>query len=190
MRFFATAVMAAAAVAAVASSALAAPAPQWVVDKAASQVRFASSFSGAAFSGGFARWDADIRFDPANLAGSSVTASFDTGSAATGDADRDQSLPSATFFDAGKFPRATFTAHDFKALGGNRYVANGALTLRGVTKPLALPFTLVVNGPVARMNAGVAINRLAFGVGQDQWAKVDALPNPVTITIALTARRK
>jgi polyisoprenoid-binding protein YceI len=168
----------------------AAPPPAWVVDKAASSVRFASSYNGGAFSGGFSRWDADIHFDPANLAASSVTAVIDVASAATGDADRDQSIPSATFLAAGKFPRATFTAHAFRSLGGARYQAIGALTLRGLTKPLTLPFTLVITGAQARMNATVPLNRLAFGVGQDEWQKTDALPAVVNVTIALTARRR
>jgi polyisoprenoid-binding protein YceI len=186
----ALALVALAAVMAAPLAARAAPAPAWGVDKAASSVRFASSFSGAPFSGAFSRWDADIRFDPANLAGSSVTAVIDVASAATGDADRDQALPTPTFLSAAKFPKATFTAHSFTALGGDRYQAIGTLTLRGVTKPLTLPFTLAIAGPKARMNASVALNRLAFGVGQDQWAKTDAIPNPVTVTIALTATRK
>ena len=51
-----------------ASSALAAPAPAWTVDKAASAVRFSSTFNGDAFTGSFRRWDAAIRFDPKALA--------------------------------------------------------------------------------------------------------------------------
>ncbi len=173
-----------------AAAARAAPAPAWAVDKAASSVRFSSSLNGAAFSGAFRRWDADIRFDPANLAGSSVTASFETASAATGDADRDQALPTAAFLAAAQVPRATFTAHAFKALGGGRYQAIGTLTLRGVTKPLTLPFTLAIMGAQAKMNAAIALNRLAFGVGQNEWKATANLPATVTVTIALTARRK
>ncbi|HEY2177251.1 MAG TPA: YceI family protein, partial [Caulobacteraceae bacterium] len=107
----------------VAGPALAVPPPVWVVDRAASQVRFSSSFNGDAFSGSFSRWSADIRFDPADLAASSVTATIDVASAATGDADRDQAIPTPAFLAAAKFPRAVFTAHAFKALGGNRYLA-------------------------------------------------------------------
>jgi polyisoprenoid-binding protein YceI len=165
-------------------------APAWTIDKAASAVRFSSSFSGAPFSGTFSRWNADIRFDPANLAGSSVTAAFDVSSARTGDADRDQSLPTEKFFAASRFPRATFAAHAFRSLGGGRYEAIGTLSLRGATRPLTLPFTLALNGPSARMTAQVNLNRLAFGVGQDEWRNTDALPAKVTVTIAIAARRR
>ncbi|HEY1448931.1 MAG TPA: YceI family protein [Caulobacteraceae bacterium] len=168
----------------------AAPAPAWTVDKAASSIRFSSTFNGAPFSGGFGRWDADIHFDPADLAGSSVSASIDVASASTGDADRDQTLPSDKFFSAAKFPRATFAAHTFKAMGGNRYQAIGQLTLRGVSRPLALPFTLIITGAQVRMNAEVTLDRLAFGVGQDEWRATTSLPAQIKVGIALTARRR
>lgn len=172
-----------------ASQAWAAPAPTWTVDKVASKVAFSSSFDGGAFTGSFRRWDAAIRFDPANLAGSSVTATFDMTSAFTGDSGRDEALPQDEWFAAGKFPKATFTAKSFKALGGNRYQAVGTLTMRGVTKPLTLPFTLVITGNVAKMNASVGLNRLAFGVGQGEWKTTEVVPGTVTVNISLTARR-
>lgn len=187
MRPFAPVLVAAAAI--LATPAWAAPAPAWTVDKAASKVAFASSFDGGAFSGSFRRWDAAIRFDPANLAGSSVTATFDMTSAVTGDASRDGALPQDDWFAAGRFPKATFTAKTFKALGGDRYQAIGDLTLRGVTKPLTLPFTLVITGGVAKMNANVGLNRLAFGVGQNEWKTTEVVPGTVTVNISLTAKR-
>lgn len=166
-----------------------APAPAWTVDKAASRVGFASSFSGDGFSGAFSRWSADIRFDPKNLPGSSVSAVIDTASAASGDKDRDQALPSADFFAAAQFPRASFVANRFVDLGGGRYQAVGTLTIRGVSKPLTLPFTLAITGAAAKMNASIAINRLAFGVGQGQWKATEAIPAAVTVTVAISAHR-
>jgi polyisoprenoid-binding protein YceI len=169
--------------------ALAGTPPAWVVDKSASVVRFSSSMAGEAFSGAFRRWDADIRFDPSNLADSSVTATIDVASAATGNPDRDQALPTDTFLDAPAFPRATFVAHGFTALGPGRYQASGVLTLRGVSKPLVLPFTLAIQGAQARMAGQVAINRLAFGVGQGEFKATSAIPAAVTVSVAILARR-
>ncbi|MBX3480645.1 MAG: YceI family protein [Caulobacter sp.] len=167
----------------------AAPAPAWTVDKAASKIAFTSSFGGEAFSGGFRTWTADIRFDPANLAGSSITATIAMNSAFTGNADRDASLPDAKWFAVKAHPTAVFRSTSFKALGGNRYQANGTLTLRGVSKPLTLPFTLVITGDQAKMNARVSLNRLAFGVGQDEWKNTEVVPDAVAVTIAISARK-
>ncbi|HYE45295.1 MAG TPA: YceI family protein [Caulobacter sp.] len=169
--------------------AAAAPAPAWTVDKAASKIAFSSSFGGEAFNGGFARWDAQIRFDPANLAGSSAVVTIDTASAFTGNKDRDAALSEPKWFSAKAFPKAVFRTTGFKALGGGRYQANGTLTLRGRTRPLTLPFSLVITGDTAKMNARISVSRLAFGVGQDEWKKTDVIPDPVTVTVSLTARR-
>lgn len=172
-----------------AATAQAAPPATWIVDKPASSIRFTSSFNGTAFGGGFSRWNADIRFDPANLAASSVSVTIDVASAATGDSDRDQALPTDAFFAVSKFPRATYAAHAFKAMGGGRYQAFGALTLRGVTKPLVVPFSLAITGTQAKMTATLTINRLAFGVGQDRWRKTDVLPAAVGLQIAVNAQK-
>ena len=165
-------------------------APAWTVDPAASAIRFESSFGGTAFTGAFSRWTATIRFDPADLAHSSASASIDLASAATGDADRDSALPDAPFFDVARFPRAVFQAGRFRSLGGGRYVAEGTLSLRGVTRPVSLPFTLAITGGTARMTAETSLDRLAFGVGQGRWADTSVLPAPVRVDISLIAHRR
>jgi polyisoprenoid-binding protein YceI len=172
-----------------ARGACAAPASAWAVDKSASAVRFSSTLNGQAFSGAFRRWDARIRFDPADLAGSSVTATIDVGSAVTGDPDRDQALPTEAFFSAARFPQATFTATTFRSLGAGRYLALGQLSLRGVARPLTLPFSLAITGPRANMSASLVLNRLAFGVGQNEWKSTDALAADVTVAITISATR-
>lgn len=170
------------------AAAAAAP-PAWVVDKAVSSVRFTSNMAGESFTGSFRRWTVDIRFDPANLPGSTVAATFDVASATTANADRDQALPTDAFFNAAKFPKATFVARGFTALGPGRYQAAGVLTLRGASRPVTLPFTLAVTGPQARMAGTVTINRLAFGVGQGEWQAATTIPAAVAVSVALTARR-
>ena len=75
------------------------------------------------------------------------------------------------------------------AAGPGRYVAPGVLTIRGVAKPLTLPFTLAITGASAKMNAQVSLNRLAFGVGQGEWAATDTVPANVTVNIAIQAHR-
>ena len=168
--------------------ALAAP-PTWTVDKAASRLTFSSSVSGGAFTGRFARWDAAIHFDPKDLAHSDVAATIDIASAATGNGDRDAEIPDQDWFWTSHFPRATFVAHGFQAAGPGRYVAAGVLTIRGVAKPLSLPFNLAINGAAAHMTSSVALNRLAFGVGQGEWKATDTVPASVTVNVDLTAHR-
>lgn len=166
-----------------------AKAPAWIVNKAASRLGFQSSFGGTAFSGAFSRWDAAISFDPANLAGSSVLVKIDTASAKTGDGDRDAALLLPDWFATAKFAQATFVSKTFKSLGGGRYEAAGTLTLRGVSRPLSVPFSLKIDGDRARMMGSAVINRRVFGVGQGQFAPAETIPLDVKVGISIVAKR-
>ena len=167
----------------------AAPAPVWAVNMAASRLAFQSSVGGSAFTGQFQRWRADIRFDPKNLAASSVTVRIDMTSARTGASERDEALPGSDWFATSQYAQAAFAAKTFKDLGGGRYQAIGTLTMRGVTRPLTLPFMLKLQGDQARMTGETVIDRHVFGVGQGQFAGPDSVPFAVKIQVALAAKR-
>lgn len=180
---------AALAVALAAAPALAGPAAKWTVDQGASKLSFNGAMNGEAFTGAFRRWTADIAFDPKNLAGSKASVSIDVGSAATGDADRDQALPTADWFAAAKFPKATFVTSSIKNTGKDHYVAQGALAIRGVSRPVSLPFTLDISGTTAKMNGQLILDRTTFGVGQGQWANGQVVDTKVTVDVAVTAHK-
>lgn len=162
----------------------------WTVDKSKSTLGFRSQASGVPFTGRFKSWDAQIDFDPADLSRARVVATVDVGSVDTANEDRDELLPTSSFFDTAKFPRATFIASRFVAKGGNRYEAAGDLTIKGITKPLTLPFTLVISGNTAQMTGQIALNRSAFAIGTGQWASDETIDRTVTVTVNLTATRR
>lgn len=83
------------------------------------------------------------------------------------------------FFDSGKFPQASFTATKFRSLGGNRYAADGQLSLHGINKPVTTSRCLDT-----RRNSGAdrprqQCMRLDFGVGGGQWADTSSSPTPL-----------
>ena len=90
---------------------------------------------------------------------------------------------------ASKFAHASFVTRDFRDLGGGRYATDGDLTIRGIRKPVTLPFTLAISGDTARMNGSVVLNRTAFGIGQGQWKTGEVVATEVTVSVALTAHR-
>ena len=161
----------------------------WTVDKAASKLGFESSFNGTKFEGSFKTWDAQIAFDPKNLAGSKVTVTVNTASALSGDETRDETIPTEDWFSVVKFPRATFVSTGFKDLGGGKYQATGNLTLKGVTKPTTLNFTLAITGDTAKMTGSASVMRNAFNVGEGQFASAETVPFAVTIPVTLPAKR-
>jgi polyisoprenoid-binding protein YceI len=172
-----------------ATGAAAAP-PTWRVDKEHSRLQFSSVVNGKAFLGAFRSWDATIRFDPNDLAHSEVDATIDTGSALTNDKDRDALLPDEDWFWTSKFARAEFTARGFQSRGAGQYLASGVLTLRGVQRPVSLPFSLSVQGAVAHVQGEVSLDRLVYGVGQGDFASTDTIPAQVLVRVELTAVRQ
>lgn len=100
---------------------------------------------------------------------SSATASIDLSSVDTGNEQRDQHLRSADFFDADHHPTMTYRSTGIRATDG-ALVLDGELTLKGVTRPVALTLELNGFGPDAYggtragFSASGEINRKDFGV--------------------------
>jgi len=172
----------------VAAVAPAANAPLWTVDKAASTLSFEGVGDGSAFAGSFSAWDAKIHFDPANLAASGTEVTIDTGSAATGDASKDEPLPTAQWFSTSAFPNATFTTTAITSTGANAYVAEGNLSIRGVSVPVKLPFTLSISGNTADMEGSVTIDRSLWSIGAGSWQDHSVDPN-VTVKVKISATK-
>ena len=135
-------------------------------------------------------WRAKIKFDPAALATSSVSVTINTGSVTASDGQVQSALTGSDWFDTGAHSQATFSATSFSAKGRDRFVANGTLTLRGVSQPLLLPFTLKIDGDQAMMRGSAIIDRIKFGVGQADWKATTDVPANVNVSIWIKAKRK
>lgn len=156
---------------------------------AKSQLGFSGTQTGAAFDGKFTRFSAAIVFDPDHLDTSHITVTVDLASAATGDVQRDTALPGSDWFDVAEFPKASFVTTAIRKTGQNAYEAAGNLTLRGVTKPLVLPFTLQIDGTTAHAVGHVNLVRTAFGIGQGPWATGEWVALDVDVNLDITATR-
>jgi cytochrome b561/polyisoprenoid-binding protein YceI len=166
----------------------AATGPQrWTVQPGSS-LEFATAWGGQPIAGRFQRWTATILFSPEALDGSKVTVSIDLGSVDTGDAQRDEALKGPDWFDTGQAMKAVFTAQRFESKGDGRYVAHGRLDLRGVKRPMDLPFTLRITGARVDAEGQASLDRTAFGVGQGEFAATDQIPGAVDIRFNLKAR--
>ena len=93
-------------------------------------------------------------------------------------------LLGSEFFDAAGVPEARYVATRFRALGGNRFVAEGTLSLRGVSKPVPLTFTWTP-GAKPVLVGEATVSRLAFKVGTGDWTDTDLLPDAVKVTTRL-----
>lgn len=144
---------------------------------------------GKTFHGHCGNFVADIEFDPADLASAALKVVIDAASCVTGDEKKDEYLPQEGWFNVAGYPKAVFESETFRHDSGNKYVAMGTLTLRGVALPVTLPFTLDIAGDEAHVVGEVVVNRLDFGVGVGQLASPEVAAPEVTVTIDLHAKR-
>jgi polyisoprenoid-binding protein YceI len=166
------------------------PAPVWAVNAAQSSIGFSTRWDGRAVTGSFADWTADIRFDPRNLRTSRVRVEVRTGSVRSATREAVDNLPGSDWFSSRAFPTATYEATSFTALGGNRYRANGTLTVKGVRHRLALPFTLDINGTTATMNGTAALNRLPLRLGVESDSAAEWVDRVTNVTVRVVATRR
>ncbi len=149
-----------------------------------SSLGFAGSYQGEAFSGSFSKFNSSIRFDPAKLAESRFDVRIALTSANTKNAERDEMLLGSDFFNTAAQPEARYVASKFRALGNNRFVADGVLTLRGIAKAAPLTFTWVP-GVKPQLLGTAKVQRLDFKVGTGDWDDLELIPNTVTVNTRL-----
>jgi len=75
-------------------------------------------------------------------------------------------LKSDDFFAVEKFPTATFNLEKLEVLneGGAVYQANGSLTVKGITNPIAFPATITLSENTARVVATISLDRTLWDV--------------------------
>lgn len=143
----------------------------YAIDPAHSEVNFGIKHMGiSTVHGRFGLKDGTIELNASNLADSSVVATIDVASVDTGVAQRDTHLKSPDFFDAAKYPTATFKSTKIVPAGGG-YDVIGELSLHGVTRPVTLHMDApskeqigMDKHPHRGFSATTTINRQDFGL--------------------------
>ena len=126
--------------------------------------------------------------DPDHPDSADMKVTIDMASASVGDSYKDGMLPGDEFFGVAAHPTATFVAKGAEATGPNAYRARGTLTLKGVSKPQTIRFTLSGKDATRKVSGSATIARAAFGVGNGDSST--GLGPQVALTFAFTAKRK
>lgn len=169
----------------------------WSIDPDHSSVNFAVRHIFVPIPGRFDTFSGSIRFDPENLAGSSIDVTIDTASINTFVAKRNEHLRTADFFDAARYPSMTFKSMSIVHKGGEDYVAQGALTIKDVSLDIELPFTYLGNKKspmdplrtVAGFTSVLSLKLLDYHVGEDKWHKLGVLGDTADIALYMELLR-
>lgn len=104
------------------------------------------------FVGRFNRVEASLDYDPHNPAAAKLSAVIDIASIDVNNADFSETLRSASWFNAERYPQAGFVTTSVELVDGNRARFLGDLTLLGVTAPIVLDIHF--NGGADNMLSG------------------------------------
>jgi len=123
--------------------------------------------------GRFENFSASLDFDVEDVSAAKVSAIIDMTSLDIANDEFAQTLMGPEWFDADQFPQAIFESKEIRAIGENIGVMSGALTLHGVTRPIA--FDVTFNGGardflrsayVVGFSATAKIDRTEFGISK------------------------
>ncbi|MCE9683096.1 YceI family protein [Halomonas alkalisoli] len=128
--------------------------------------------------GSFEAFEGQFHYDPENLEASSVEMEVQVNSLNSNHAERDRHFLSDDFLSAGDYPTATFVSTGFEQTGDNEGVITGDLTLKGETREIEMPVTLVGAGedPWGSYRAGFEGSTLLtladFGIDMSDFPEV------------------
>jgi len=142
---------------------------KWTIDPTHSEVGFkVKHMMFTNVKGLFNDYSADIDFNE-NLNDANLQFEAKINSIFTNNADRDNHLKSADFFDAEQYPTLNFKSTKIQG-NGSEYEITGDLTIKGITKPVTLnaEFSGLMTDPWGNTKVGLnldgKINRKDFGL--------------------------
>ena len=153
-----------------------------------SKVHFEIKNFGISTGGDLFGLSGDINFNEANVERSVFDVSVKVSTIDTGNDGRDDNLRSKEYFDAEKYPLITITSAKINKTNKSSsgwYYFTGNLTMHGVTKPIAFPFSTTKKGDDILFVGGFTINRMDYGVGSSSAV----LSNTVKVSLSVLAKK-
>jgi len=178
--------------------------PAWGVDAAHTEVNFSVTHFFTPVTGTFRDFEVTLNYDASYPENSTVEAKIAVASVDTGNERRDNHLRSADWFETDKYPYMTFKSTSVRKISADRLVARGELTIKGQSREVELPITLLgvkqipeqmqemLGGSreIASFKAAMSIVRGDYDVGVGSWAANLVVGDDVGIEILLEAHNR
>jgi len=161
----------------------------WTMDRQKSKLTFDAYYNGD-FTGQFTRFQTAIKLSPDALEAAEIHAVIDLTSVAAKDDDVRANLLTKDWFHTALHPYAVFSSKQVSREAGGGYLAAGTLTIKGISKPVNLPFSLTINGGNASAKGSTTLSRMNFNVGEgSDFAGEDWVKFGVTINVDIEASK-
>ena len=97
----------------------------------------------------------------------------------------DAELPTAPWFNVPQFPKASFQSSSIKSLGAGKYDVAGKLSIKGTSRDVTVPVVLTQSGATTVATGTVPLKRLAFKIGENEWADTSMVADDVQVKFKL-----
>ena len=156
----------------------------WKADTAKARINFTVKGIFGTVHGSFTGLQTDIQFDEKDLSRSSFTASVDAKTVSTGISLRNSDLRNKEeWFNTGKYPRIHFQSKKIEKTA-NGYKALGELTIKGITKPMEIPFTFTKKDADGIFKSQFTIQRADYKLGKPGGSVGDVITVILTVPVS------
>lgn len=150
-----------------------------------SEISFVSRQMGVPVAGNFRSFDAQVSFDPANPQKGQFLIDVEVASVQLPTDDAMKEVVGPVWFDAAHFARATFQSSAIRTLEPGRYEVAGRLSIKGHAQDVVVPVSLEQSGALTVASGSLVVRRLAFAIGEGEWADTSMVADEVQIRFRL-----
>lgn len=129
----------------------------------------------------FNKFSAQIDYDAAHFKTARATVEIDVASFDLGDPDYNKEVLRREWFDAARFPKATFVSTAIAGNGAGRLTVSGKLTIKGKTADVSFPMTVTQQGNRQIFDGALPISRTLFKIGEGEWRDTSVVADEVVI---------
>jgi len=150
-----------------------------------SEISFVSRQMGVPVAGNFRSFDAQVSFDPVNPQKGHFLIGVDVASVQLPTDDAMKEVVKPGWFDAAHFARATFQSSAIRSLERGRFEVAGRLSIKGRAQDVLVPVFLEQTGALTVASGSLVVRRLAFSIGEGEWADTSMVADEVQIRFRL-----
>ena len=144
--------------------------------------------SSVALEGTFKKWDASITFTSPDVTTGVLDIKIQAASVDTGSGMKDGKIKSKDFFDVENDPLITFHSDKVVQTGPTTFDLPGTFTIRGVSKPETLTFTITGKGTGSgEIKGTMAFDRKDYGM--NKGIPLVKIADRVEVTVNLAGKR-
>jgi polyisoprenoid-binding protein YceI len=161
--------------------------PVFVINPEESKITFYVKAS-VALEGTFEKWDATLRFTSTDVTTGVLDIKIQANSVKTGSGMKDGKLKSKDFFDVEQDPLITFHSDKIVQTGPTTFDVPGTFTIRGVSKPETLTFTVTGKGTGSgEIKGTMGFDRKDYGM--NKGIPLVKIADRVEVTVDLKGKR-